>query len=104
MKKDKNSSSARAGGKKKQACTACEQPIVPSYMRQNSVKAPVDNTWHISTLYHMPLRSFVLDGTDYDASVVSTEKVFSTKQKARALTVPSTIIRKRVGNGATPAS
>ena len=38
------------------------------------------------------------------AFVVTAEKVFSTKQKAKTLTASSTILRKHVGNGATLAS
>ena len=88
---------------KRQACTESKESIVPSYMWHNNVKAPVDNTWQISPLCHLQLlRSFVLDGTDNDASVVTAEKVFSTRQKARALTASSRVLRKRVGNGATP--
>ena len=98
-------SSATCGGKR-QWCLGSEEPIVPSHAWQNDVKASVDNTWQISPLCHMlSVRAFVLDGTNHDASVVTAEKkVFSTGQKARALTVSSRKLRKRVGNGATPAS
>ena len=96
--------SATYGGKR-QWSHGSEEPIVPSHAWQNDVKASVNRTWQMSPLCHMLLlRSFVLDGTNNDASVVKTEKVFGTRQKARALTNSFRIMRKRVGNGATPAS
>ena len=45
-------------------------------MWQNNAKAPVENTWQISPLCDMLLlRSFVLDGPNNDAFVVTAEKV-----------------------------
>ena len=82
---DEKRSSATCGGKK-QGCLGSEEPIVPSYVWQNDVKASVDNTWQISPLCHMLLvRAFVLVGTNHDASVVTAEKVVITRQKGEGL-------------------